>query len=54
MVAAARGSSDVIEQLLALGANLLLEASNGYTGIKCAECFTRNETLDILNAQECV
>ncbi|CAH1403730.1 unnamed protein product [Nezara viridula] len=52
MVAAARGSAEVIEQLLALGANLLLEASNGYSAIKFAECFNRVEIVDILRAHE--
>lgn len=52
MVGCARGSPEIVEQLLALGANLFLEASNGFSAMKLAEYFKRPEIVDILRAHE--
>ncbi|KAF6203963.1 hypothetical protein GE061_002301, partial [Apolygus lucorum] len=50
MVAAARGSLDSVEQLLHLGANINLKASNDFRALDWAKKFSRTEISEALQA----
>ncbi|KAK7491702.1 hypothetical protein BaRGS_00016958 [Batillaria attramentaria] len=50
MVAAGRGYLDVVEQLLNLGANVNLRASNGWTAVEWAKHFKQAEVVELLEA----
>jgi ankyrin repeat protein len=50
MVAAGRGFSAVVDQLLALGANPSLKASNGWTALDWAKRFNQSEVVELLEA----
>lgn len=50
MVAAGRGFPAVVEQLLALGANANLRASNGWTALDWAKRFNQAEVVELLEA----
>lgn len=50
MVAAGRGFPSLVEQLLALGANANLRASNGWTALDWAKRFNQAEVVELLEA----
>ena len=50
MVAAGRGFPAVVEQLLGLGANTNLRASNGWSAIDWAKNFNQTDVLELLEA----
>ncbi|KAJ8395601.1 hypothetical protein AAFF_G00030820 [Aldrovandia affinis] len=50
MVAAGRGFLSPIEQLLSMGANLNMKASNGWTAMDWAKHFNQAEVVDLLNS----
>ncbi|XP_013405941.1 probable ATP-dependent RNA helicase YTHDC2 [Lingula anatina] len=50
MIAAARGFTSVVEQLLNLGANIKIKASNGWNALNWAEKFERADVIEILKA----
>ncbi|XP_036384365.1 3'-5' RNA helicase YTHDC2 [Megalops cyprinoides] len=50
MVAAGRGFLSQIEQLLSMGANVNLKASNGWTALDWAKHFNQTEVVDLLES----
>lgn len=50
MVSSAHGSMAVVEQLLNLGANVDIRASNDFTAIDWARNFNHNDIVEILEA----
>ncbi|XP_018589914.1 3'-5' RNA helicase YTHDC2 isoform X2 [Scleropages formosus] len=50
MVAAGRGFLTQIEQLLSLGANISMKASNGWTALHWAKHFNQSEVVDLLES----
>lgn len=50
MVAAARGTLEVVERLLSLGASVTARASNNYTALDWAKLLNRQEISDTIEA----
>ena len=50
MIAAGRGFSDVVEQLLNMGADAAMKGSNDWTALDWAKKFQRDDIVDILEA----
>lgn len=50
MTAAARGFTEVVEQLLNLGANVNARASNGWTALDFAKKFSQEDVIELLQA----
>ena len=50
MVAAGRGSVNTAEQLLNLGANLHIRASNEWTALDWARCMKQNDAVELIEA----
>ncbi len=51
MIAAGRGFFEVVEQLINLGANVHISASNEWTALDWAKKFERNDIVEVLEAQ---
>ncbi|XP_064618810.1 3'-5' RNA helicase YTHDC2-like [Lineus longissimus] len=50
MIAAGRGFGQIVEQLLCLGANTNIRASNGWSALDWAKKFDRNDVIELLEA----
>ena len=50
MVAAGRGFFTIVEQLIGLGADVNLQASNDWTALDWAKNFERNDVIELLEA----
>jgi len=50
MVAAHRGSVNTAEQLLSLGANTNIRASNGWTALDWAHNMKQNDVMELIEA----
>jgi ankyrin repeat protein len=50
MIASGRGFAPIVEQLLCLGANTNIRASNGWTALDWAKKFDRNDVIELLEA----
>ena len=50
MIAAGRGVYSAVEQLLSLGANINIRASNEWTALDWARRFERNDIIELLEA----
>ena len=50
MVAAGRGCTTTVEQLLNLGANVEIRASNDWTALDWARNFNRSDIVEIIEA----
>ena len=50
MIAAGRGFTDIVEQLLNMGADATKKASNEWTALDWAKKFQREEIIDMLEA----
>lgn len=50
MVASGRGFVTVVEQLLSLGANMSMHASNGWTALDWAQRFQQQQVVELLRA----
>ncbi len=50
MIAAGRGFTDIVKQLLNFGASVHIRASNDWTAIDWARKFERNDIIELLEA----